>query len=158
MTSADNGYFSSLPAPVIQYSHHHCSHVCGATRPWPGLQPQSCHFRFNLRKTEIDWEVFMQIRTSLRNYLATGLMDMLFLEMNLTFCFSCQRGSVWSFWPMDDRGRLMYFVLGSEPGSCPVGGHPSRNNGGHFWLGGHGKASYPCIPHPLFQPTRDQKY
>ena len=33
----------------------------------------------------------MQIRRVLRDYLATALMDVSFLEVNLAFCFSCQK-------------------------------------------------------------------
>lgn len=45
----------------------------------------------------------MQIRRVPRDYLATALMDVSFLEVNLTVCFSCQKGGVWwPFMPVDD--------------------------------------------------------
>lgn len=76
----------------------------------------------------MDWEVFMQIRKVLRNYLATMLMDVLFLEMNLTFCFSCQKGFcvvIYAYGWLDlTREHLMYFVHGNESKSRPVGGSP----------------------------------
>lgn len=89
VTNPANGYFSSLPAPLIQYSNRHCSLEAGLPDCGPGLSHRAA--TFVLRTREIDWEVFMQIRRVLRDYLATVLMDVSFLKVNLTFCFSCQK-------------------------------------------------------------------
>lgn len=83
-----------------------------------GPQPQSCHFRFNLRKREIAWEIFMQIRRVLRDYLATALMDVSLLEVNLTFCFSCQKGGLCGpicLWMTEDAGWTSYMPVNPSP-------------------------------------------
>lgn len=130
--------FPSLPTPAAQHRSCHCSRECAAARPWPGPQTWNCHFHFNFRKIEIGWEVFMQIRKVLRNYLATMLMNVQFLEMNLTFCFSCQKGFcvvVYTYGWLDlTREHLMYFPHGNESRSCLTGGsHKPQWN--RFWLG-----------------------
>ena len=79
---------------------------CGAARPYPVPQPRSCQFHFKLRKIEIDWEVFMQIRKVLRNYLATALMDVPFLEKN-THIFLLLSQSVLC-------GHLCLWMIGSD--------------------------------------------
>ena len=44
----------------------------------------------------------MQIRKVLRNYLATGSVNMLFLKMNLTFASLVRKGAVWYFTSVDE--------------------------------------------------------
>lgn len=72
----------------------------------------------------MDWEVFMQIRMGLRNYRATMLMHVLFLEMNLTVCFSCQKGFcvvIYAYGWLDLTREHLYFMRRNESKSCLVG-------------------------------------
>ena len=60
----------------------------------------------------------MQIRKVLRNYLATGLMDVPFLEMNLIFCFSCQKGvqcGPLCLWVTEDAWCTSYMARNPNP-------------------------------------------
>ena len=104
VTSADNGYFSSLPAPLIQYSNRHCSHECGAGRPWPGPQPQSCHFHFNLRKKKRNWLGGIYANEEGSEELSGNWVNGCAVLRNEShiLLFLSERGSVWSFMPVGD--------------------------------------------------------
>lgn len=138
--------FPSLPTLLVQHWSHCCSHECTPARLWPGPQTWNCRFHFNLRKIEIDWEVFMQIRKVLRNYLAAMLMDVPFLEMNLTFCFSHQKGLCVVIyarrWLDPTRRHLTHLMHGNESKSYFVGSVPQATVEITLdWgKGGHGRA------------------
>ena len=61
----------------------------------------------------------MQIRRVPRDYLATALMDVSFLEVNLTFCFSCQKGGglcgPLCLWMTEDACCTSYMPVNPSP-------------------------------------------
>ena len=60
----------------------------------------------------------MQIRRVLREYLATALMDVSFLEVNLAFCFSCQKGGLCGplcLWMTEDACCTSYMPVIPSP-------------------------------------------
>lgn len=151
-------HLSPLHWSSIQTAIAHMMWSCQAVaRP----QPQSCHFRFNLRKREIAWEIFMQIRRVLRDYLATALMDVSFLEVNLTFCFSCQKGGLCDpicLWMTEDACWTSYMPVNPGPvlsGGLrrPQWGSPLCSHGKAFQVAEYGWPCYPRVP-----PPTDQKY